>query len=47
MTTRYFGPKDQRKALVERDPALAEKLRQIWGKPRAFMDTPLPGDKAQ
>jgi hypothetical protein len=47
VTTRYFGPKDQREAVVERDPVLAEKLRQIWGKPKAFMDTPLPGDKAE
>ncbi len=47
VTTRYFGPKDQRQALIERDPVLAKKLRQIWGKPKAFMDTPLPDNKAQ
>ena len=47
VTTRYFGPKDQRQALVERDPILTKKLRQIWGKPKAFMDTPQPNNKAQ
>ena len=40
-TTRYFGTKEERKALVERDPILAKKLQKTWGKPKAYMDTPL------
>lgn len=40
VTTRYFGTEEERKALVERDPILAKKLREIWGKPKAYMDTP-------
>jgi hypothetical protein len=37
LTTRYFGTKKEREALVERDPVLAKKLREVWGKPKAFM----------
>ena len=41
VTTRYFGTKEERKALEERDPILAKKLQKTWGKPKAYMDTPL------
>ena len=40
VTTRYFGTKAEREALVKRDPVLAKKLRKIWSKPKAYMDTP-------
>jgi acetyl esterase/lipase len=40
VTTRYFGTKAQRDALVERDPVLAKLLESIWGRPRATIDTP-------
>ena len=39
VTTRYFGTKVEREALVERDPVLARELLKIWGKPRATIDT--------
>jgi len=38
VTTRYFGTKVEREALVERDPVLARELLKIWGKPRATID---------
>ena len=41
LTTRYFGTEKERKALVERDPIFAKKLEEYWGKPKAFVDTPL------
>ena len=40
VTTRYFGTKVEREALVERDPVLAKELVKIWGKPKATIDTP-------
>ena len=40
MTTRYFGTKEEREALLERDPILAEELEKIWGKPGATIDSP-------
>ena len=40
VTTRYFGTKEERQALVERDPILAKKLQKIWGNPKAYIDTP-------
>jgi hypothetical protein len=46
VTTRYFGVKAEREALVERDPVLAKKLQKVWGKPKAFMDTP-PGGRRE
>ena len=42
VSTRYFGTKEEREALFERDPILLKKLQQVWGTPKAFMDTPLP-----
>jgi len=39
VSTRYFGTKEEREALVERDPILLKKLQQVWGTPKAFMDT--------
>ncbi|HYW78801.1 MAG TPA: hypothetical protein VE890_04455, partial [Thermoguttaceae bacterium] len=44
LTTRYFGTEEERKALVERDPIFARKLEEYWGKPKAFVDTPLDAD---
>jgi len=41
LTTRYFGTEEERKSLVERDPIFAKKLEEYWGKPKAFVDTPL------
>jgi squalene-hopene/tetraprenyl-beta-curcumene cyclase len=41
VTTRYFGTKEEREGLVQRDPILAELLCDVWGKPKATMDTPL------
>ena len=38
-TTRYFGTKEERAALVERDPILANELEKIWGTPLATIDT--------
>ena len=46
VTTRYFGTKEQRDALAERDPVLAKLLEKIWGQPKATMDTP-HGDKKE
>ena len=45
VTTRYFGTKREREALVERDPILLKKLQKIWGKPKAYMDSPPPKGK--
>lgn len=39
VTTRYFGKKEEREAVVKRDPVLAKELRKIWGQPRATIDT--------
>ena len=44
-TTRYFGMKREREALVERDPILLKKLQKVWGKPKAYMDSPPPKGK--
>ncbi len=44
-TTRYFGTKEEREALVERDPILLKKLQKVWGKPKAYMDSPPPKGK--
>ena len=44
-TTRYFGTKRERDALVERDPILLKKLQKVWGKPKAYMDSPPPASK--
>ncbi len=40
VSTRYFGTKEEREALVERDPILLKKLQKVWGKPKAYMDSP-------
>jgi len=40
VTTRYFGTKEEREAVGQRDPALEELLQKIWGMPRATIDTP-------
>ena len=46
LVTRYYGLAEQRKALVERDPVFAKKLEQYFGKPKAYVDTPLdPAEK--
>ena len=45
VTTRYFGTKEDREALAERDPILLKKLQKVWGKPKAYMDSPPPKDK--
>ncbi|MDP6546997.1 MAG: hypothetical protein QGH60_23730, partial [Phycisphaerae bacterium] len=45
VSTRYFGTKGEREALVERDPILLKKLQKVWGKPRAYMDSPPPKGK--
>ena len=42
VTTRYFGRKEERQALVKRDPILLKKLQKVWGKPKAYMDSPPP-----
>lgn len=47
LTTRYFGTKREREALVERDPILLKKLQKVWGKPKAFMDSPAPKAKTR
>ena len=39
VTTRYFGTKEERVALVVRDPILAGVLVDIWGKPKATIDS--------
>ena len=40
VTTRYHGTKEEREALVKRDPILAKLLLKIWGKPLGFIDSP-------
>jgi len=40
VTTRYHGTKEEREALVKRDPILAKLLLKIWGKPKGFIDSP-------
>ena len=47
VTTRYFGTEEEREALVERDPVLAKELHEIWGKPKAYVDTPLDEETAE
>ena len=48
VTTRYFGTKTEREALVERDPIVAKLLLKIWGKPKSFIDSPpLEADKGK
>ena len=47
VTTRYFGTKQEREALVERDPILLKKLQKVWGKPKAYMDSPPPTSKTK
>jgi len=42
VTTRYFGTETERKALVERDPILAKELLEIWGTPKATIDSDSP-----
>lgn len=44
-TTRYFGTKREREVLIERDPILLKKLLKVWGKPKAYMDSPPPKGK--
>ena len=39
VTTRYFGTRAERDALVERDPVLAKELLKIWGTPKATIDS--------
>jgi acetyl esterase/lipase len=38
VTTRYFGTRAEREALVERDPELAKELANIWGQPTGTID---------
>jgi hypothetical protein len=40
VTTRYFGRKEERDAVGQRDPVLEKFLQKTWGKPKATMDTP-------
>jgi len=40
VTTRYFGRREERDAVGQRDPVLEEFLQKTWGKPKATMDTP-------
>lgn len=40
VTTRYFGTKEERDAVAQRDPILEKLLLTIWGKPMAHLDTP-------
>jgi len=40
VTTRYFGRKEEREAVGQRDPVLKKFLQKTWGKPNATMDTP-------
>jgi len=40
VTTRYFGRKEEREAVRERDPVLEAFFLRTWGKPNATMDTP-------
>ena len=46
VTTRYFGTKEERDAVGQRDPILEKFLLKTWGKPEANMDTPWAGKKA-
>jgi acetyl esterase/lipase len=46
VTTRYFGTKEERDAVGQRDPILERFLLKTWGKPEANMDTPWAGTKA-
>jgi hypothetical protein len=43
VTTRYFGKKQERDAVGQRDPILEKLLLEIWGKPKAHLDTPWKG----
>ena len=45
VTTRYFGKKQERDAVGQRDPILERLLLNIWGKPKAHLDTPWAGSK--
>jgi hypothetical protein len=40
MATRYHGKKEEREAIVKRDPILAKYLLKLWGKPLGFIDSP-------
>ncbi len=40
VTTRYFGTKEERDAVGQRDPILEKLLLAIWGRPKATLDTP-------
>ena len=40
VTTRYFGKKEEREAVGQRDPILEKLLIAIWGRPKANLDTP-------
>ena len=44
VTTRYFGTKEERAALLERDPVLAKELEKIWGEPKATIESPRAPD---
>jgi hypothetical protein len=46
VTTRYFGRREEREAVGERDPALEEFLKKTWGEPNATVDVPWKGPKA-
>ncbi len=46
VTTRYFGRREERDAVRERDPVLATFLERTWGKPLATMDTPWESRRA-
>jgi len=41
LSVRYFGTENDRRALVERDPIFAKKLKEFWSQPRSFLDKPL------
>ena len=40
VTQRYFGKKEERDQLKERDPAVAKLLKRIWGEPKAAPRAP-------
>jgi len=42
VTTRYFGTKTEREALVRHDPILAKLLGKVWGEPKGTMDSSAP-----
>ncbi len=46
VTQRYFGTKEQRDQLKERDPGVVKLLKRIWGKPKAYPKDP-PADAAK